>query len=84
MRSILRESSTLLDVGLRIFDPLLVIVMGFVAYRMYLGQGDPPARYIAAIFGVGLLAFAVFPSLALYHSQRGISFFDEVRALVLA
>ncbi len=84
MRSILKESSTLLDVGLRIFDPLLVIVAGFIAYRAYLGQGDPPARYIASIFGVGLLAFAIFPSLALYHSQRGISFFDEVRALVLA
>ena len=83
-RSLLKENSTLLDVGLRIFDPLLVIAAGFVAYRGYLGQWDAPDRYFASIFGVGLLAFAVFPSLALYHSQRGISFFDEFRALVLA
>src|SRR5437763_15237290 len=83
-RSLLKEISTLLDVGLRIFAPLLVIAAGFVAYRGYLGQWDAPDRYLASIFGVGLLAFAVFPSLALYHSQRGISFFEEFRALVLA
>ena len=84
MRSLLKENSTLLDVGLRIFDPLLVIATGFVAYRIYLGEWDPPARYLAAILAVGLLAVAVFPSLALYHSQRGITFFEEVRALLFA
>ena len=83
-RSLLKENSTLLDVGLRIFDPLLVIAAGFLAYRGYLGHWDLPDRYVASILGVGLLAFAVFPSLALYHSQRGISFFEEIRALVLA
>ena len=84
MRSLLKENSTRLDIGLRIFDPLLVIVAGYLAYRGYLGQWDLPDRYIASIFVVALLAFAVFPSLALYQSQRGISFFEEVRALVLA
>src|SRR4051795_7557903 len=84
MRSVLKENSTRLDIGLRIFDPLLVLVAGYVAYRGYLGQWDLPDRYIASILIVALLAFAVFPSLALYQSQRGISFFEEVRALVLA
>src|SRR5947209_2108250 len=84
MRSVLKKSSTLIDVGLRIFDPLLVIATGFVAYRGYLGEWDVPDRYIASILIVGLLAFALFPSLGLYQSQRGTSFFEEFRALVLA
>src|SRR5437763_1032163 len=84
MRSVLKENSTFLDVGLRIFDPLVVIATAVVAYRGYLGEWDLPDRYIASILIVGLVAFAVFPSLGLYQSQRGTSFFEEFRALVLA
>jgi putative colanic acid biosynthesis UDP-glucose lipid carrier transferase len=55
-----------------------------VAYRLYFDTWDMEARYVAALLAVTLVAYAAFPSLKLYQSQRGISFAEEVRALFLA
>jgi putative colanic acid biosynthesis UDP-glucose lipid carrier transferase len=83
-RSLLKESSTLLDAAMRIIDPLLAVAAGVIAYRYYFDRWDMPARYVTALFAVALLAIAVFPSVKLYVSQRGTSFAMEVRALLLA
>ena len=49
MRSLLKENSTLLDVALRALDPLLIVVTGFLAYWLDLGDWDIPSRYVIAI-----------------------------------
>ncbi len=82
-RSLLKSNATLLDVGLRVLDPLLVVAAGVIAHFFYLGEFEPPARYAAALLAVGVVAMTVFPLLGLYQSQRGASFSDELRALVL-
>jgi putative colanic acid biosynthesis UDP-glucose lipid carrier transferase len=84
MRSLLKENSTLLDVALRALDPLLIVVTGFLAYWLYLGDWDIPSRYVIAIVVAAFLGFATFPALGLYQSRRGTSFVDELSALFLA
>ncbi|MGE5669390.1 MAG: undecaprenyl-phosphate glucose phosphotransferase [Betaproteobacteria bacterium] len=80
-RSLLKENSTLLDAAMRILDPLVIVATAVLAYRLYLGDGNIPSRYVAAIVIAGLLAFAALPSQGLYQSQRGVSFVDEVAGL---
>ena len=84
VRSLLKDNSTRLDFVLRALDPLLILATGYVAHRVYLGDWDPPARYIAALAVGAFLGFAAFPSLGLYQSRRGASFIDELSALFLA
>src|SRR5690349_9926195 len=83
-RSLLKDNSTRLDFVLRALDPLLILATGYVAHRIYLGDWDPPARYIAAFAVAAFIGFAAFPSLGLYQSRRGASFIDELSALFLA
>ena len=83
-RNVLKENSTLLDAALRIVDPLFTLASGVLAYYLYFDNWEIKANYVAALLAVALLAFAAFPSLKLYQSQRGISFAEEVRALFLA
>ena len=84
MRSLLKDNSSRLDFVLRAFDPMLIVATGYVAHRIYLGDWDPPARYIAALAAAAFLAFAAFPALGLYQSRRGVSFFDELAAIFWA
>ena len=84
MRSLLKDNSTVLDVALRVLDPLFIVAMMYVAYRLYLGNWNPPAHYIAAMGGAAFIGFAVFPATGLYQSQRGASFVDEISGLFVA
>jgi putative colanic acid biosysnthesis UDP-glucose lipid carrier transferase len=83
-RHLLKENATALDLAQRIVDPLIVIAAGIVAYRLKFDSWDLNALYVNALLAVTLLAIAAFPSLMLYHSQRGASFAEEVRTLFLA
>ncbi len=83
-RNLLKDNATFLDGVLRMADPLFTLATGVLAYWLYFDSWDMPARYVAALLAVALIAFAAFPSLGLYQSQRGISFVEEVRALFLA
>src|SRR6476469_9541972 len=84
MRSVLKDNASRLDLALRAFDPLLIFATGYVAYRLYLGSWDPPARYVTALVVATALGFAAFPSLGLYRSRRGTSFVDEAAGLFFA
>ena len=83
-RSVLRDNSSLFDIGLRIVDPLYVIGAGVVAHIVYFGNVDLPVRYVTALLGVALIALAAFAATGLYRSQRGVSFVDETRTLCIA
>ena len=84
MRSLLKDNSTLIDVALRALDPLFIATTLYVAYRIYLGDWNPPSHYVVAMIGAAFLGFAVFPSVGLYQSHRGASFVDEVAGLFAA
>lgn len=83
-RSLLKDNATLLDLALRALDPLFVVASMYVAYRIYLGDWDPPPHYLVAMGGAAFLSFAMFPGVGLYQSRRGTSFVDEVAGLFVA
>ena len=84
MRSLLKDYSSRLDFALRVVDPLLIVATGYIAHRIYLGDWDPPARYLTALAVAAFLGFAAFPAVGLYQSRRGTSFVDEIAGLFLA
>jgi putative colanic acid biosynthesis UDP-glucose lipid carrier transferase len=84
MRSLLKDNSSRLDLALRVLDPLLILATAYVAHRVYLGDWDPPARYITAMAAAAFLGFAAFPTLGLYQSRRGASFVEEISGLFFA
>jgi putative colanic acid biosynthesis UDP-glucose lipid carrier transferase len=83
-RSVLKPHAALFATILRICDPVLTVLTGVVAYRVYLGTFSPPDQYLLFL-AVGALAVAtVFPLFDLYAPQRGAGVADEVRRLVFA
>lgn len=80
-RSLLKESSTLLDAAMRVLDPLLIVGTAILAYRIYLGDAAIPSHYATVMVMAALLSLAVLPALGLYQSQRGASFVNEVAGL---
>jgi len=83
-RSLLKENAPLFEWLVRLFDPLLAVLAGCLAYRWYLGTWILPERYMLALIGVAMLCFALFPLLRLYSPQRGVALFEETRRLVNA
>jgi len=83
-RNLLKAHSTLLEAALQFADPLFVVAVGVVAYYAKFDSWDLEARYVAALIAVMVVAFVVFSSLKLHQSQRGISFAEEVRGLLVA
>ncbi|HET9762219.1 MAG TPA: sugar transferase, partial [Casimicrobiaceae bacterium] len=83
MRSLLKDNATLLDIALRLLDPLFIVATGYAAHRGYLGNWDPPPRYLTALATAGFIGFVALPALGLYQSRRGTSFVDELAALFL-
>ena len=83
-RSLLKENASLLDWVVRIFDPMIVIGAGIVAYRLHLNTWILPERYALALGGAALGCFALFPILDMYAAQRGITLFAEIRRLANA
>jgi putative colanic acid biosynthesis UDP-glucose lipid carrier transferase len=83
-RSLLKSNATLLDTALRIFDPVFVLAIGIVSYRIYFDTWELPAHYVAGLLAIGVLALTVFHMLNFYQSHRGVSFAEELRALFFA
>ena len=84
VRSVLKPHATLFAAILRVCDPTLTVVVGLVAYRVYLGSFAPPEHYLLFL-AVGALAIAaVFPLFKLYDPQRGAGLADELRRLLVA
>ena len=83
-RSVLKPHAALFSAILRIFDPVLTVATGFIAYRAYLGTFSPPDQYLLFL-AVGALAVAtIFPLFKLYEPQRGAGMADELRRLLYA
>jgi putative colanic acid biosynthesis UDP-glucose lipid carrier transferase len=83
-RSLLKDNAPFFEWLVRLFDPLLVVAVGWLAYRLYLGTWDLPERYLLAMFGMALFCFALFPLLRLYAPQRGVTLFEESGRLINA
>ena len=83
-RSLLKDNAPLFEWLVRVVDPLLVLLTGWLAYRWYLGTWILPERYLLALFGMALFCFALFPQLRLYSPQRGVTLFEEAGRLVNA
>ncbi len=83
-RNLLKEHSTLLEATLQFADPVFVVAVGVVAYHAKFDSWDLEARYVTALLAVLVVAFVVFSTLKLHQSQRGISFAEELRGLLVA
>ncbi len=83
-RNLLKEHSSRLEWALQFADPLFVVIVGVIAYHSKFDSWDLEARYVTALLGVALIAFAVFSTLRLHQSQRGVSFAEELRSLFIA
>jgi len=83
-RSLLKDNAPLFEWLLRLLDPLLVVLAGWLAYRAYLGAWILPERYLLALLGVAMFCFALFPLLRLYAPQRGVTLFEEAGRLANA
>jgi len=83
-RSLLKDNAPLFEWLVRLFDPLLAVFAGWLAYRWYLGSWALPERYLLALLGMAVSCFALFPLLRLYSPQRGVTLFEEAARLVNA
>ena len=83
-KSLLKANAPLFEWLVRLFDPLLAILAGWLAYRWYLDTWILPERYLLALIGVAIFCFALFPLLRLYSPQRGVTLFEEIGRLVNA
>jgi len=83
-RSLFKRHAPLFESLVRLLDPLLVLAIGVLVYRFYLGTWELPERYVVALLGLAVLCAALFHFLGLYAPQRGVLLFDEVRRLVNA
>jgi putative colanic acid biosynthesis UDP-glucose lipid carrier transferase len=83
-RSLLKDNAPLFQWLVRLFDPLLAVLAGWLAYRWYLGTWILPERYLLALIGAAIACFALFPLLRLYAPQRGVTLFEEAGRLTNA
>jgi undecaprenyl-phosphate glucose phosphotransferase len=80
-RNLLKSNATTFDRLLRLVDPLVIVIVGWVSYLIYLGSAVLPSNYWVALLGAALLGIAVFPETGLYQPKRGASLADDLRAL---
>lgn len=83
-RSLLKESSGLLELIQRFLDPLLVVACGAVLYTIQFGDLDFPRNYVFMLTGSFLLCLAVFPFFNIYRPYRGASLWAETQMLASA
>src|SRR5690349_12175528 len=83
-RSLLKDNAQLFEWAMRLIDPVLVALVGAVAYWIYLDDPALTERYTLAIIGITLACATLFPFVGLYASQRGVTLFEEVRRLLNA
>jgi putative colanic acid biosynthesis UDP-glucose lipid carrier transferase len=81
-RSLLKQNAQVFEWAMRLLDPMLVAVVGVVAYSAYLESWSLPDRYAFAIAGMAFGCAAIFPFVGLYAPQRGVTLFEEVRLLI--
>jgi putative colanic acid biosynthesis UDP-glucose lipid carrier transferase len=84
IRPILKSHAPLFEFALRATDPAIAIVVGLVAYRIYLREPFPPEHYLLFLLVATLAIVLTFPLFRLYEPQRGASLADELRQLLLA
>jgi putative colanic acid biosynthesis UDP-glucose lipid carrier transferase len=80
-RNLLKSNATTFDRLLRLVDPLVIVVVGWVVHLIYLDSAVLPPNYWIALLGAALLAVIVFPETGLYRPKRGASLADDLRAL---
>jgi hypothetical protein len=80
-RNLLKSNATTFDRLLRIADPLVVVIVGWVVHLIYLGSAVLPPNYWVALLGAALLSVIAFPETGLYRPKRGASLADDLRAL---
>ena len=80
-RNLLKSNATTFDRLLRVVDPLIIVIIGWVIHLLYLGSAVLPPNYWVAMLGAALLGAVVFPETGLYRSRRGASLADDLRAL---
>lgn len=83
-RELFKEQSSLLSFLLRAGDLLVVLVAGWVAYRLYLGSWVLTERYWIPFLLSALFLVWVFPFFGAYRTWRGAAFLDELRVMTLA
>ena len=80
-RNLLKTNASALVQLLRIADPVIIVVIGWVAQWIYLGTDTTPPTYWVAMLAVVLISLAVFPATGLYRPQRGGSLIEDLRLL---
>lgn len=80
-RNLLKSNATTFDRLLRIVDPLVIVVVGWIVHLLYLGTAALPPNYWVALLGAALLSVVVFPETGLYRPKRGASLADDLHAL---
>ena len=80
-RNLLKSNATTFDRLLRIADPMLIVLVGWIVYALYLDSIAMPPHYWVALLGAALLSAIVFPQTGLYQPKRGASLADDLHAL---
>lgn len=83
-RSLLKDNAQFFEWAMRLLDPLLVALVGAVAYWAYLDDPALLERYVLAIVGMSFACASLFPFAGLYAPQRGVTLFEEFRRLANA
>jgi len=83
-RGLLKEHSSALNMALHVLDWAGIGLAAWISHRLYLESWILPSSYTIVIGVVALLVALLFPRFNLYKPWRGISIFDEVRAITLA
>lgn len=80
-RNLLKSNATTFDRLLRLADPLVIVIVGWIVHLIYLDSAVLPPNYWVALLGAALLSIVVFPETGLYRPKRGASLADDLRAL---
>jgi putative colanic acid biosynthesis UDP-glucose lipid carrier transferase len=83
-RSLLKDNAQFFEWAMRLLDPLLLALVGALAFVLYLDDPALRERYTYAIVGMSLVCATIFPFVGLYAPQRGVTLFEEIRLLVNA
>jgi putative colanic acid biosynthesis UDP-glucose lipid carrier transferase len=81
--SVLKPHAPVFALLLRMLDPCVALAVGLVTFQLYHPVGNFEI-YLTFLLAAAMAIVGVFPAFRLYAPQRGASFTDELRALVLA
>ncbi|HJU21852.1 MAG TPA: hypothetical protein VJ891_05035, partial [Casimicrobiaceae bacterium] len=72
-RSLLKDNAQFFEWAMRLLDPLLLALVGALAFALYLDDPLLRERYTYAIVGMSLVCATIFPFVGLYAPQRGVT-----------